>query len=64
MLVVATTGVLRRETLPSATFAHSPEAIIAGTMDDNFIDFNVAKMKVLFFPIIDAPIVGAPRVDS
>jgi len=61
MLVVATAGVLLGgRPFLQPLFAHSPEAIIAGTMDDNFIDFNVAKMKVLS-SIIDAPIwPGAP----
>lgn len=61
MLVVATAGVLLGgKPLLQPLFANSPEAIITGIMDDNFIDFNVAKMRTLS-SIIDAPIwPGAP----
>ena len=61
MLVVATAGVLLGgRPFLQPLFAHSPEAIIAGTMDDNFIDFNVAKMKVLS-SIIDACLLYTSR---
>ncbi|MBP8620998.1 MAG: cobalamin B12-binding domain-containing protein [Firmicutes bacterium] len=61
MLVVATAGILLGgRPLLQPLFANSPEAIITGVMDDNFIDFNVAKMRTLS-SIIDAPIwPGAP----
>ncbi len=61
MLVIATAGILLGgRPLLQPLFANSPEAIITGVMDDNFIDFNVAKMRTLS-SIIDAPIwPGAP----
>ncbi|MGI6628290.1 MAG: cobalamin B12-binding domain-containing protein [Bacillota bacterium] len=61
MLIVATTGVLLGgRPLLQPLFANSPEAIITGVTDNNFVDFNVAKIKVLS-SIIDAPIwPGAP----
>ncbi len=41
-------------------FCHSPEAIIGGLMEDNYVDFNTAKILALR-QIIDAPIwPGAP----
>ncbi|QUL98883.1 MAG: cobalamin B12-binding domain-containing protein [Candidatus Fermentithermobacillus carboniphilus] len=61
MLIVATAGVLLGgRPILQPLFANSPEAIIAGLTEDNFIDFNAAKMEVLR-EIIDAPIwPGAP----
>lgn len=61
MLIVATTGVLLGgRPLLQPLFANSPEAIITGVTEDNFVDFNVAKMRALS-SIIDAPIwPGAP----
>lgn len=61
MLVVATAGVLLGgRPLLQPLFANSPEGIITGLTEDNFVDFNVAKMRVLS-SIIDAPIwPGAP----
>lgn len=41
-------------------FCYSPEVMISGQMEDNYIDFNAAKIKALR-SIIDAPIwPGAP----
>jgi len=41
-------------------FCYSPEVMISGDMEDNYIDFNAAKIKALR-SIIDAPIwPGAP----
>ncbi len=61
MLVVATAGVLLGgRPLLQPLFANSPEGIITGLTEDNFVDFNVAKMRVLS-SVIDAPIwPGAP----
>ncbi|HHX10508.1 MAG TPA: cobalamin-binding protein [Firmicutes bacterium] len=61
MLIVATAGVLLGgRPLLQPLFANSPEGMITGYTEHNFIDFNVAKMKVLS-SIIDAPIwPGAP----
>ncbi|HHY12673.1 MAG TPA: cobalamin-binding protein [Firmicutes bacterium] len=61
MLVVVTAGVLLGgRPLLQPLFANSPEGMITGFTEHNFVDFNVAKMKVLF-SIIDAPIwPGAP----
>lgn len=61
MLVVATAGILLGgRPILQPLFANSPEAIISGLCDDNFIDFNLAKIQVLR-DIIDAPIwPGAP----
>jgi methylmalonyl-CoA mutase cobalamin-binding subunit len=61
MLIVAAAGVLLGgRPLLQPLFANSPEGMIVGYTEDNFIDFNVAKMKVLS-SIIDAPIwPGAP----
>lgn len=61
MLIVATAGVLLGgRPILQPLFANSPEGMITGYTEHNFIDFNVAKMKVLS-SIIDAPIwPGAP----
>ncbi len=61
MLIVATAGVLLGgRPLLQPLFANSPEAMITGATEDNFVDFNIAKMKVLT-SIIHAPIwPGAP----
>jgi len=61
MLVVATAGVLLGgRPILQPLFANSPEAIVAGFTEDNFVDFNVAKMLVLR-DIVDAPVwPGAP----
>lgn len=61
MLVVADLA-RRLEARPilQPLFAYSPEAMIRGTMQDNYIDFNAAKIQVLR-GIINAPIwPGAP----
>ncbi|HHT84158.1 MAG: cobalamin-dependent protein [Bacillota bacterium] len=61
MLIVATAGVLQGgRPLLQPLFANSPEGMVTGYTEHNFIDFNVAKMRVLS-SIIDAPIwPGAP----
>lgn len=61
MLIVATAGILLGgKPILQPLFANSPQAIIAGLTDDNFVDFNAAKMIALR-NIIDAPIwPGAP----
>lgn len=61
MLVVMTIGVLLGgRPILQPLFARSPEAIIGGIMDEDFVDFNAAKMTVLA-NIVDAPIwPGAP----
>ena len=61
MLIVATVGLLLGgRPLLQPLFANSPEAMVSGLTEDNFVDFNYAKMAVLR-EIIDAPIwPGAP----
>lgn len=61
MLVVMTAGILTGgRPILQPLFAHSPEAIIGGIMDEDFVDFNAAKIMVLR-DIVDAPIwPGAP----
>lgn len=61
MLIVADLAVrLGARPILQPLFAYSPEAMIRGIMEDNYIDFNVAKIKALR-AIIDAPIwPGAP----
>ncbi len=61
MLVVMTAGVLSGgRPILQPLFARSPEAIINGIMDEDFVDFNAAKMMVLA-DIVDAPVwPGAP----
>lgn len=61
MLIVATVGLLLGgRPLLQPLFANSPEAMVGGLTEDNFVDFNYAKMAVLR-EIIDAPIwPGAP----
>ena len=61
MLVVAALSVrLGAKPILQPLFAYSPEAMVAGYMEDNFVDFNAAKMLALQ-KIIDAPIwPGAP----
>ncbi len=61
MLVVTAIGILLGgRPILQPLFANSPEAMVSGLADDNFVDFNAAKMDVLQ-GIIDAPIwPGAP----
>ena len=61
MLIVATAGfLLGGRPLLQPLFANSPEGMIKGFTEQNFVDFNLAKMQVLS-SIIDAPIwPGAP----
>ena len=61
MLVVAAIGyMLGGRPILQPLFANSPEAIVRGLTDKDYVDFNVAKMKVLR-DIVDAPIwPGAP----
>lgn len=61
MLIVATVGLmLGGRPVLQPLFANSPEAMVRGLSEDNFVDFNYAKMAVLR-EIIDAPIwPGAP----
>ncbi len=61
MLIVAAVGyMLGGRPILQPLFANSPEAMIRGFTDHNYLDFNMAKMKVLG-DILDAPIwPGAP----
>ena len=61
MLAVAHLGrLLGGRPILQPLFCYSPEAMIHGLMEDNYIDFNVAKIMALR-SIIDAPIwPGAP----
>jgi len=61
MLIVADLAVrLGGRPILQPLFAYSPEVMIRGLMEDNYIDFNVAKIKALR-AIIDAPLwPGAP----
>ena len=61
MLVVMAAGILLNgRPILQPLFARSPEAIIGGIMDEDFVDFNAAKVAVLT-NIVDAPIwPGAP----
>lgn len=61
MLAVATAGMmLGGRPILQPLFANSPEAMVGGLTEDNYVDFNVAKMRVLQ-AMIDAPIwPGAP----
>ncbi len=61
MLIVADLAVrLGARPILQPLFAYSPEAMVGGLMADNYIDFNVAKIKALR-GIVDAPLwPGAP----
>ncbi|MFZ5946301.1 MAG: cobalamin B12-binding domain-containing protein [Bacillota bacterium] len=61
MLIVADLGVrLGAKPILQPLFAFSPEVMVGGQMEDNYIDFNAAKIMALR-GIIDAPIwPGAP----
>ncbi len=61
MLIVADLAVrLGGRPILQPLFAYSPEAMIGGLMADNYIDFNVAKIKALR-AIVNAPVwPGAP----
>ncbi|MDU4960108.1 MAG: cobalamin-dependent protein [Sporomusaceae bacterium] len=61
MLIVAALAVrLGARPILQPLFAYSPEAMLRGAMEDNYIDFNAAKIYALR-GIIDAPIwPGAP----
>ncbi len=61
MLIVADLAVrLGGRPILQPLFAYSPEVMVGGLMTDNYIDFNVAKIKALR-GIIDAPLwPGAP----
>lgn len=61
MLIVATLGIrLGGRPILQPLFAYSPEAMIGEQMEDNYVDFNAAKIYALK-SIIDAPIwPGAP----
>ncbi|MGI6225921.1 MAG: cobalamin B12-binding domain-containing protein, partial [Peptococcales bacterium] len=61
MLIVADLAVkLGARPILQPLFAYSPEMMIGGQMDDNYVDFNAAKIGALR-SIIDAPIwPGAP----
>ena len=61
MLIVSAVGLmLGGRPVLQPLFANSPEAMVGGLSEDNFVDFNYAKMIVLR-EIIDAPIwPGAP----
>lgn len=61
MLIVASAGILLGgRPILQPLFANSPEAMIKGFSEDNYIDFNAAKIMVLQ-GIIDAPVwPGAP----
>jgi Predicted cobalamin binding protein len=61
MLVVSDLAVrLGGRPILQPLFAYSPEVMIGGFMEDNYVDFNTAKIKALR-AIIDAPVwPGAP----
>lgn len=61
MLIVAHLGAaLGGRPILQPLFCYSPEVIIGGQMEDNYVDFNVAKIMALR-AIMDAPIwPGAP----
>lgn len=61
MLIVADLAVrLGARPILQPLFAYSPEVMISGQMNDNYIDFNAAKIYALH-SIIDAPVwPGAP----
>lgn len=61
MLIVADLAVrLGGRPILQPLFAYSPEVMISGQMQDNYIDFNAAKINALH-SIIDAPVwPGAP----
>jgi len=61
MLIVADLAVrLGAKPILQPLFAFSPEVMVSGQMDDNYIDFNAAKIYALR-SIVDAPIwPGAP----
>ncbi|KJS85299.1 MAG: cobalamin-binding protein [Peptococcaceae bacterium BICA1-8] len=61
MLIVADLAVrLGAKPILQPLFAFSPEVMVGGQMDDNYIDFNAAKIYALR-SIVDAPIwPGAP----
>jgi methylmalonyl-CoA mutase cobalamin-binding domain/chain len=61
MLIVADLAVrLGGRPILQPLFAYSPEAMIGGLMEDNYIDFNAAKVKALR-AIVNAPLwPGAP----
>ncbi len=61
MLIVAHMGIsLGAKPILQPLFCYSPEMMLSGRMEDNYIDFNAAKIFALR-SIIDAPIwAGAP----
>ncbi|MCL5039822.1 MAG: cobalamin B12-binding domain-containing protein [Firmicutes bacterium] len=61
MLISAALGItLGGRPILQPLFAYSPEVMIGGQMDDNYVDFNAAKILALR-EIIDAPLwPGAP----
>lgn len=61
MLIVAKLGcILGGKPILQPLFCYSPEVLISGKMEDNYIDYNAAKITALRM-IVDAPIwAGAP----
>ncbi len=56
LLIIADLALkLKAQPILKPLFCYSPDVMISGKMDDNYIDYNVAKIKSLR-SIIDAPI--------
>jgi len=55
MLIVAKLGLkLGTKLILNPLFCYSPDVMITGRMDDNYIDYNAAKIYALR-KIVDAP---------